>query len=124
MGIPFPKGIIRVFKQDNADGSLEFVGESNINHTPKDENITVNTGNAFDLVSNKIVSSKTSADEKGGYTADVTMTVNNHKEIKADVVVIFSNGYGDNLRIKMTSGSNPEKVSTTEYRWRKNLAAN
>lgn len=124
MGIPFPKGIIRVFKQDNADGSLEFVGESNINHTPKDENITVNTGNAFDLVSNKIVSSKTSADEKGGYTADVTMTVNNHKEIKADVVVIFSNGYGDNLRIKMTSGSNPEKVSASEYRWRKTLAAN
>lgn len=124
MGIPFPKGIIRVFKQDNADGSLEFVGESNINHTPKDENITVNTGNAFDLVSNKIVSSRTSADEKGGYTADVTMTVNNHKEIKADVVVIFSNGYGDNLRIKMTSGSNPEKVSASEYRWRKTLAAN
>lgn len=124
MGIPFPKGIIRVFKQDNADGSLEFVGESNINHTPKDENITVNTGNAFDLVSNKIVSSRTSTDEKGGYTADVTMTVNNHKEIKADVVVIFSNGYGDNLRIKMTSGSNPEKVSASEYRWRKTLAAN
>lgn len=94
-----------MFKQDNADGSLEFVGESNINHTPKDENITVNTGNAFDLVSNKIVSSKTNA--KDGYTANVTMTVNNHKDINADVVIIFSNHQGDNLRIRMTSGSEP-----------------
>mgnify|MGYP000847586675 FL=1 len=113
-----------MFKQDNEDGSLEFVGESNINHTPKDENITVNTGNAFDLVSNKIVSSRTNTDDKGGYTADVTMTVNNHKDIKADVVIIFSNGHGDNLRIKVTSGPAPEKVSSSEYRWRKTLAAN
>lgn len=53
------------------------------------------------------MSSRTNTDDKGGYTADVTMTVNNHKDIKADVVIIFSNGYGDNLRIRVTSGSAP-----------------
>jgi len=90
-----------VFKQDNEDKSLEFVGESSINHTPKDENITVNTGNAFDLVSNKIVKSRTNTDDRGGYIAEVTMTVANRKEIKADVVIIFNNGYGSNLRINV-----------------------
>ena len=36
LGVPFPKGIVRVFKEDDADGSLEFIGEDSIDHTPKD----------------------------------------------------------------------------------------
>ena len=36
LGIPFPKGVVRVFKEDDADGSLEFIGEDSIDHTPKD----------------------------------------------------------------------------------------
>ena len=47
--MPLPKGLIRVFKEDKADGSLEFVGESPIDHTPKDEKIEVVTGQAFDI---------------------------------------------------------------------------
>ena len=50
LGIPFPKGTFRVFKEDEADNSLEFIGEDSIDHTPKDENITLNIGNAFDIV--------------------------------------------------------------------------
>lgn len=125
LGIAFPKGTVRVFKEDKADGSLEFIGEDSINHTPRDENLTINTGNAFDLVSDKIANSRTSTDNKGGYRADVTMKVTNHKDIKADVVVIFSNGYSDNLKLRMgPSAPVPEKVSASEYRWRKTLAAN
>lgn len=45
----------------------------------------------------------------------------NRKEIKADVVVILGHGYGDNLRIKMSLGLEPLKVSASEYRWRKTL---
>ena len=36
LGIPFPKGIVRVFKEDESDGSLEFIGEDRIDHTPRD----------------------------------------------------------------------------------------
>ena len=50
LGIPLPKGTIRVFKTDKADNSLEFIGEDSINHTPKDQKITTTTGNAFDIV--------------------------------------------------------------------------
>lgn len=53
LGIPFPKGTVRVFKSDEDDGSLEFVGEDSIDHTPKDENLTIKTGTAFDLTIDK-----------------------------------------------------------------------
>lgn len=49
LGVPLPKGTIRVYKSD-ADGSNQFIGEDNIDHTPKDEMIRLNIGNAFDIV--------------------------------------------------------------------------
>lgn len=36
LGMPMPKGTVRVFKEDEADKSLEFIGEDSIGHTPKD----------------------------------------------------------------------------------------
>jgi hypothetical protein len=41
MGMPLPAGRIRVSQQDKADGSLEFIGEDTIKHTPKDEDVRV-----------------------------------------------------------------------------------
>jgi hypothetical protein len=52
LGIPLPKGILRVYKHD-ADGSLQFVGEDQIQHTPKDEKIKVKLGDAFDVVASR-----------------------------------------------------------------------
>jgi hypothetical protein len=49
LGIPLPKGRMRFYRKDD-DGQLEFTGENNIDHTPKDEIIRVYTGDAFDLV--------------------------------------------------------------------------
>lgn len=49
LGIPLPKGIVRVYKADS-DGSLQFVGEDRIDHTPKDEIIKIKMGDAFDIV--------------------------------------------------------------------------
>lgn len=49
LGIPLPKGRIRLYKADT-DGGQEFVGEDLIDHTPKDELVRLMAGNAFDLV--------------------------------------------------------------------------
>jgi hypothetical protein len=49
LGIPLPKGKIRVYKAD-VDGSLEFIGEDEIDHTPKDEKVRALLGDAFDVV--------------------------------------------------------------------------
>ena len=59
LGIALPKGKVRTFKADPADGSLEFIGEDTIDHTAKKEKISLYIGNAFDLVvDDKIVDQK------------------------------------------------------------------
>lgn len=50
LGIPLPAGKLRVSQQDGADGSLEFIGEDLIDHTPADEAVRVRLGSAFDVV--------------------------------------------------------------------------
>ncbi len=52
LGMPLPKGRIRFYRRDS-DGSLQFVGENVIAHTPKDETLRVYTGNAFDIVADR-----------------------------------------------------------------------
>jgi hypothetical protein len=48
LGMPLPKGRMRFYRKD-VDGSLQFIGENTIDHTPKDEMVKVYLGNAFDL---------------------------------------------------------------------------
>ena len=50
LGVPLPAGRLRVSQQDAADGSLEFIGEDLIDHTPADEAVRVRLGSAFDVV--------------------------------------------------------------------------
>ncbi len=52
MGMPLPAGIMRLYKQDE-DGSQQFVGEDRIVHTPKDEELKLKIGEAFDLVAER-----------------------------------------------------------------------
>lgn len=53
LGIPLPKGIIRVYKEDS-DVNLQFIGEDRIDHTPKDEKIKIKIGEAFDVVGERV----------------------------------------------------------------------
>jgi len=50
LGVPLPAGRIRVNQLDPADGSLEFIGEDTIDHTPRNEEVLIRMGNAFDVV--------------------------------------------------------------------------
>jgi hypothetical protein len=50
LGMPLPAGKIRVYKEDAADGTLEFVGEDLIAHTPRNETVKIRLGEAFDVV--------------------------------------------------------------------------
>jgi hypothetical protein len=50
MGVPLSSGRVRVAKLDSDDGTLEFIGEDRIEHTPKNETIQLKLGSAFDVV--------------------------------------------------------------------------
>lgn len=52
LGVPLPKGVIRVYKKDGA-GNAQFVGEDRIDHTPKNESVRLKLGEAFDLTADK-----------------------------------------------------------------------
>ena len=83
LGIPLPKGTIRVYKHDK-EGSLQFVGEDSIDHTPKDEKIRIKLGDAFDVVgSRKQTEWKKIAYDT--YEASFEISLRNHK--KEDVIV-------------------------------------
>jgi len=51
-GQPLPAGIMRVYKKDSS-GTLQFVGEDRIDHTPENEIIRLKLGEAFDVTANK-----------------------------------------------------------------------
>ena len=53
LGIPLPAGRIRVSQLDESDESLELIGEDIIDHTPKDEDVLIKLGSAFDVVGNR-----------------------------------------------------------------------
>lgn len=87
LGVPLPKGRMRFYRVDDADGNLEFVGENNIGHTARNEEVSLYTGNAFDLVGErKIIDFQ--RDERANRvreTIEVTLR-NRSKEPKTIVV--------------------------------------
>jgi hypothetical protein len=52
LGIPLPKGVIRMYKKDR-QGNAQFVGEDRIDHTPKNETLRLKLGDAFDLTADR-----------------------------------------------------------------------
>ena len=52
LGMPLPKGILRVYKKDSR-GNAQFVGEDSIDHTPKNETVRLKLGEAFDVTADK-----------------------------------------------------------------------
>ena len=52
LGMPMPKGVVRVYKKDSA-GNAQFVGEDRIDHTPKNEAVRLKLGDAFDVTADK-----------------------------------------------------------------------
>jgi hypothetical protein len=52
LGMPLPKGIVRVYKADRS-GAQQFIGEDQIDHTPRDEMLRIKMGEAFDVVADR-----------------------------------------------------------------------
>jgi len=86
MGMPLPAGRVRV-NQASVDGSLEFIGEDVIAHTPRNETLRIKLGNSFDVVGErKQVDFKLDTTNK---TLDETfeIEVRNRKLVAAEVVL-------------------------------------
>jgi hypothetical protein len=92
LGIPLPKGTLRVYKADKS-GSLQFVGEDAIDHTPRDEELRVKLGESFDVVGDRrqvFYSSLFKCVSESGWE----IRLRNHKD-QAESVEVFEPASGD-----------------------------
>jgi len=112
LGMPLPKGTVRVYKQDR-DGSLQFVGEDQIDHTPKDEKFKLKIGEAFDVVGERAQTDyKRLADNLFEVAFEVSLRNHKNEDIK---VLVEEPIPGD---WEMLSNTHPyEKVSARLIRF-------
>src|SRR6266576_4062697 len=85
LGIPLPAGNVRVYQKDSKGGIL-FAGEDRIDHTPKDEDVNIHIGNAFDVVAeHKQTDYKSIASHV--WEMEFEITLRNHKDTPITVQV-------------------------------------
>jgi len=89
LGVPLPKGIFRIYKQDGKN--LEFIGEDRINHTPRNEEVSLTIGNAFDIIGEKTITDRKKL-SKTSEQQTIEIEIRNNKEkddVKVEVVEQF-----------------------------------
>ena len=112
LGMPLPKGKMRIYKADDK-GRLQFVGEDQIDHTPKDEKIRLWVGDAFDIVGERKrtqyqrISDRVEEDE-------YTITLRNHKEAAVEILVVERLA-GDWKVLAKTHAFNQKDAHTIEF---------
>ena len=86
LGVPLPAGTVRVYQGDSK-GRVQFIGEDRIDHTPKDETVSLHIGNAFDVVAER---KQTDFQRLGSRSVEVEyeISLRNHKP---DPITVFVN---------------------------------
>jgi hypothetical protein len=113
LGMPIPKGRVRVYKADTS-GSQQLIGEDWVNHTPKDEKIKIKMGDAFD-----VIGERTQKDWKriapNLYEVEWEISLRNHKK-EAVTVEVVEPMPGD---WEVIRASHPhEKIQAFTARWK------
>jgi hypothetical protein len=112
LGMPLPKGTVRLYKADTS-GSLQFVGEAAVDHTPRDERLSLKVGEAFDVVGDRVQKDWTQVDKcvaEGSFEVELR----NHKD--SDVQVEMNEPAGGDWQL--LSQSQPSvKVDAATFRF-------
>ena len=113
LGIPLPKGRVRFYRRDQ-DGQVEFTGENEIDHTPKDETVRVYTGNAFDISGERRQTKFQSQMQPGGWLDEAfEIKLRNHKKETATVRVVEHLFRWSNWTITQESSTHRQTDSKT-----------
>ena len=85
LGVPMPAGVVRVYQSDSK-GGVHFVGEDRIDHTPKDEELNLKIGHAFDVTCerNQVDFEKIAPNV---YELEFEVRLRNHKDTPVSVEV-------------------------------------
>jgi len=112
LGIPLPAGRIRVNQLDANDGNLEFIGEDVLDHTPRNEQVLIEMGNAFDVVGER---------KQTDFRVDVgsrnlwetfEIRLRNHKDEKVSVAILENLYRSANWTIEKSSQAHTKENSS------------
>lgn len=86
LGMPLPAGVVRVYKRDGT-GAQQFIGEDRIDHTPRDEELRIQMGEAFDVVGDRTQMDYTIV---SGCVSESTWRIDlrNHKDEDVEVMLV------------------------------------
>jgi hypothetical protein len=118
LGLPLPSGVVRVYKADS-DGDAIFVGEDHIDHTPKNEELNLMLGRAFDVTARgKQVSYERIADNtfENAYEIEV-------KNAKKEPVTVTLREFVPGDWKMLQESVKHEKVDATTAEWQLQVPA-
>jgi hypothetical protein len=86
LGVPLPKGPIRVYLPD-ADGEMEFLGTDEVDHTPKDEQVRVRLGYTLDVTGERrLLGQRRPSPNVSQYDLEVRLRNHTDQEVTVDVI--------------------------------------
>ena len=119
LGLPLPKGIVRVYKNDSK-GQAIFVGEDAIQHTPKGEDVTLTLGNAFDVTA-RAKQTDFSKIAKNVYETAYEVEFKNAKSEAVEVTLVES--VPGDWRVLQQSVAG-KKINASQMQWKVIVPAN
>ena len=111
LGIPLPAGRIRVMQLDPADQSLEFIGEDVLDHTPRNEDVLIEMGNAFDVVGERIQTDFRLDTRTRNLWESFEIRLRNHKDSAVEVAVLENLYRSANWEIEESSKKHRKESS-------------
>lgn len=123
LGLPLPKGTVRVYKKDSK-GNAQFVGEDAIDHTPKNEDVKLKLGDAFDVTAHKKQTSfkKRSSILNYNYVYDIAFEIKLKNAKKQDVTVKVHEPIPGDWTMKKSSHKH-NKVAAGTAEWQVKVPA-
>lgn len=123
LGMPLPKGVVRVYKNDQS-GNAQFIGEDHIDHTPKNEEIRLKLGDAFDVTADKkqVNFKKARAFGKYNYAYKASYQIDLKNAKNEEVEVVVQEPIPGDWQMKQESHAH-EKVASGTAEWKVKVPA-
>jgi hypothetical protein len=115
LGVPLPAGRARFYRAAS-DGSLQFIGENRIGHTPRDETVELRLGEAFDWVAERTQASFDRNDGRRSMTETIRIDVRNRSDRDGRVEIMEALFRWSGWKIR-SSTIEPESVDAQTVRF-------
>jgi hypothetical protein len=114
LGLPLPGGIVRVYKADRRE-RLQFIGEDRISHTPRDEEVRLFLGDAFDIVGERKVLDRRRISDRVR-EEDIEISLRNRKESGEVEIIVEELLYGDWTILQSSLPYEQKEAQKAEFR--------